>query len=154
MSNDDLEISLEARLARMEGASEEIQRTLIRLEWRLERAGLLSGENISDQELYAAEEDLDPEGEDLGRVTEWLDKHQGDKAVRFADLERDIGGRNFRYILIVVLTYLWLGEQYHPEIRQLLAGHPPSEAGGIMRDPFKAWRRDGKDRTPSKRHKM
>jgi hypothetical protein len=143
------EEGLQDRLERIERMSKEMHRALVRLEWRLEQAGILPGvKNVTDGDLYASEHGIqEPPSKTVGyisrddveRVVEWLEKHRGENNITFADMEKDFGQED-RFLLTDVLTYLRLDGAFEAEIESLVSGNAPSHAKGVMRDPFAAWR--------------
>jgi hypothetical protein len=128
----------------------EVLTRLVRLEWRLETAGVLGGLARGEDELRHAldnniEIDLvaDPviTKQFLAQVMDVLDEMERDAAPSFYKAEERLG-RERRPDVILAMQHLKLRGQYTDIINRLAnEGSRPAEAGSVARDPYERERK-------------
>jgi hypothetical protein len=140
------------RLARLEATINQMHTILVRLEWRLEEAGLFPGNTYygNVEERYALENNFQlnrtgNEGEptteeDISRVLDWLRKHEDQKEIGYYQLEEDFLGLKNK--LKRILQFLHMRGQYESTIERLSKSFGGS--AWIARDPYKEERKPRK----------
>jgi hypothetical protein len=146
-------VSDDQRLGRIERLLTRTLVHVVRLESRLEHAGLLPGDQKADDALrYALENDmevnLDPVDPDehvtleyQKRVADYLETHWDDADASFYKMEDDFGAmksHEHRVRLMRCLELFVLRGQFDDLIERMTTGmDSPSETHGIHRNPYR-----------------
>jgi hypothetical protein len=140
-----------ARLDRIERMLREVLSYAVRLEWRLEEAGLLSGSMryASDELRFMLEHNMERPEDDSEpisiefrkRVSDYLKEHGKDANVSFYRMEEHFG-EHYRLSLIRTLELFALRHQWVEVIeRMTTTEHHPLEAKALHRDFYSDERR-------------
>ena len=133
-------------LVKIESLLEDALLRIVRLESRLEHAGVLPQEPVNDLTRFSLENRIElpdssrPEAISatfVEAVEKWLDAHDDEPRPSFLWLERAIGDDMFREQLITTLRFLWMQGLWTDVISKLDRGGP-LRAGTLTAEPYKA----------------
>jgi len=134
-------------IERLEKRSDHVLELLVRLESRLETAGVLPKDEYTDDVLrFALEHNVayDPKLGHGGKITEeyqelvadWLEKHEDNPEASFVQLELEFGHPD-RAKLMNTLQFFYLREMWTEIIEQLEKSGHPVFPGQLTANPYR-----------------